>query len=85
MSSEPCRHEHLDGSNYRDAIKSLVTQTKVLAQCQRERDAALSDLAGCDDHLERALVTIASIRAIVADPHAALVVERVRAALEGTP
>ena len=55
---------------YGDAINSFVTQTKALVKCEGERDAALAKLA--------------RVRAIVADPNAALVVDRVRAALKAT-
>jgi len=54
-----------------DAITSFVTQTRALVAMTAERDAALA--------------TLAKVAAIVADPDAALVVDRVRAALEPTP
>ena len=53
-----------------DAITSFVTQTRALVKMTAERDAALT--------------TLAKVAAIVADPHAALVADRVRAALEPT-
>ena len=53
-----------------DAIRSFVTQTKALVAMTAERDEALA--------------TLAKVAAIVADPDAALVVDRVRAALEPT-
>jgi len=67
--SEPCAHERSD------AITSFVTQTRALVAVSAERDAALA-------RNERQRATLAKIRAIVADPDAALVVDRVRAALE---
>jgi len=54
-----------------DAITSLVASANATAKALAERDAALA--------------TLAKVAAIVADPHAALVVDRVRAALEPTP
>ena len=56
---------------YGDAINSFVTQTKALVKCEGERDAALA--------------TLGRVAAIVADPHAALVADRVRTALESIP
>ena len=54
-----------------DAITSFVTQTRALVAMTAERDAALA--------------TLAKVAAIVADPDAALVVDRIRNALEPTP
>jgi len=53
------------------AITSFVTQTRALVAVTAEKDALRA--------------TLAKVAAIVADPHAALVVDRVRAALEPTP
>ena len=58
-----------------DAIASLVAACKQAAKYQRERDAALAKV-------KRQATTLMQIRAIVADPGAALVADRVRAALE---
>ena len=84
--SEPCKHERLDDldlchnasqwrvawqgalQGHRDAISSFVTQTETLVRAEHERDAALAALS--------------KVRAIVADPNVALVVDRIRAALE---
>jgi len=54
-----------------DAITSFVTQTRALVKMTAERDAALA--------------TLDKVAAIVADPHAALVVDRIRGVLEPTP
>ena len=70
--NEPCAHER------GDAITSFVTQTRELVAVSAERDNALA-------RNERQRATLAKIRAIVADPDAALVVDRIRAALKPTP
>jgi len=54
-----------------DEIKSFVGTIRALVKAERERDAALA--------------TLAKVAAIVADPDAALVVDRIRNALEPTP
>lgn len=50
-----------------DAIKSLVNISRIVEKVSAERDEALA--------------TLAKVAAIVADPDAALVVDRIRAAL----
>jgi hypothetical protein len=70
--SEPCSHER------GDAITSFVTQTRALVKVTAERDAALA-------RNERQRAILAKVRAIVADPDAALVVDRIREVLEPTP
>lgn len=83
---------------HENAIASLVAACRSSAKYQQERDEALAFLADAGEAVDAAHVeedrltadltearaTLASIRAIVADPHASLVVERVRAALEPT-
>ena len=67
--TEPCAHERGD-HDYPAAIGSFVAQTRALVAMTAERDAALA--------------TLAKVAAIVADPDAALVVDRVRGVLEPT-
>jgi len=54
-----------------DAITSLVASANATAKALAERDAALA--------------TLAKVAAIVADPDAALVVDRIREVLETQP
>jgi len=67
--TEPCAHERGD-HDYPAAIGSFVAQTRALVAMTAERDAALAALA--------------KVAAIVADPDAALVVDRIREVLEPT-
>ena len=53
-----------------DAITSFVTQTRALVAVTAERDEALAALA--------------RVRTLVVDPHAAMVVDRIRTALKPT-
>ena len=59
------------------AMKSYVDASKLAGDAAIERNALKAELT-------TARATLASIRAIVADPAAALVADRVRAALEAT-
>jgi len=68
--SEPCRHEREFAGTQQDTLTSFVKTNRELVKAQAE--------------VKRLLATIAKVRAIVADPHAALVVDRIRAALEPT-
>ena len=75
--SEPCRHERADAPSMADMSKSFQASVTATVKAQRERDDLLV-------RNERQRATLAKIRAIVAEPHAAFVVERVRAVLEAT-
>jgi len=66
--SEPCRHEREFAGTQADTLTSFVKSNAELVKAQAELLAARA--------------TIAKIAAIVADPAAALVADRVRAALD---
>ena len=67
--NEPCRHER--DYTIGDAMKSYVAASELAGDAAAERNALRA--------------TLAKVAAIVADPDAALVVDRIRAALEPTP
>ena len=67
--SEPCRHER--DYTIGQAMKSYVAASELAGDATAERNALRA--------------TLAKVAAIVADPDAALVVDRIRAALEPTP
>jgi len=67
--SEPCRHER--DYTTAQAMKSYVAASALAGDATAERNALRA--------------TLAKVAAIVADPDATLVVDRVRAALEETP
>ena len=77
MTSEPCRHERADAPSMADMSKSFKASVAATVKAQRERDEARA-------RNERQRETLANIRAIVAEPHAAFVVSRVLAVLDGT-
>jgi len=84
--SEPCAHER------GDAITSFVTQTRALVAMTAERDTLRLEVALLKSEVtdfERlegeARATLAKVAAIVTDPDAALVVDRIREVLEPTP
>ena len=66
--SEPCRHER--DYTTAQAMKSYVAASALAGDAAAERNALRA--------------TLAKIRAIVADPDAALVVDRIREVLEPT-
>jgi hypothetical protein len=66
--SEPCRHEREFAGTQRDAIRSFI--------------AAIKAEVAAEGEVAQLRATLAKVAAIVADPHAALVVDRVRAVLE---
>jgi len=68
--SEPCRHEREFAGTQADTLTSFVKSNTELVKAQSE--------------VKRLRATLAKVAAIVADPDAALVVDRVRAALEPT-
>ena len=76
--NEPCAHEREFAGTQRDTLTSFIKTSGALVAMTTERDAALA-------RNERQRATLSAIRAIVADPDAALVVDRVRAALEPQP
>jgi len=67
--NEPGRHER--DYTIGQAMKSYVAASELAGDAAIERDAALA--------------TLAKVAAIVADPDAALVVDRIREVLEPTP
>jgi hypothetical protein len=73
--SEPCAHER--DYTTAQAMKSYVDASVIAGNAARERDKALADAKALR-------ATLAKVAAIVADPHAALVVDRIRTALKPT-
>ena len=69
--TEPCRHEREFAGTQADTLTSFIKSNAELVKAQAEVKALRA--------------TLAKVAAIVADPDAALVVDRIREVLEPTP
>ena len=88
--SEPCKHER--DYTIGEAMKSYVAASALAGDAAIERDTLRLEVALLKSEVldfERLFATdqatLAKVAAIVADPDAALVVDRIRGVLEPTP